>query len=115
MFVTVPINAEIADGSLVCHDSNNVWRVATSSDVAPLGALTSSSLDDDGVRWGRVTLAGATWVRAGASIPAHGGWLACDDSGRAIVSPSEDCGLIAPLSRGAVAPNVDDLILVYLR
>jgi hypothetical protein len=115
MFVTLQINAEIADGSLVCHDTNNVWRVATSSDVAPLGVLTSSDLDEDGVRWGRITLGGATWVRAGASIPSHGGWLACDDNGRAIVSPSEDCGLIAPLSRGASAPNVGDLILVYLR
>ena len=115
MFVTVQINAEIADGSLVCHDANNVWRVATSSDAAPLGVLISSEVDEDGVRWGRITLGGVAWVRAGASIPSHGGWLACDDSGRAIVSPSEDCGLIAPLSRGGVTPNVDDLTLVYLR
>jgi hypothetical protein len=115
MFVTVRINAEIADGSLVCHDANNVWRVATSSDVAPLGCLNSSELDEGGVRWGRITLGGATWARAGASIPEHGGWLACDDQGRAIVSPSEDCGLVAPVLRGATAPALDDLILVYLR
>lgn len=115
MFVTLKINAEIPDGSLVCHDTNNVWRVATSNDVAPLGVITSSEVDDQGVRWGRITLGGATWVRAGSSIPEHGGWLACDDNGRAIVSPSEDCGLIAPLSRGAVAPNINDLVLVYLR
>lgn len=115
MFVTVRINAEIADGSLVCHDSNNVWRMATSSDVAPLGCLNSSELDEAGVRWGRVTLAGATWARAGASIPEQGGWLACDDSGRAVVTASEDCGLVAPVFRGGSVPSVDDLILVYLR
>ena len=57
MFVTVEINSEIQDGTLVCHDSDNVWRVATSSDVAPLGVLTSSDLDEDNTRWGRVTLA----------------------------------------------------------
>jgi hypothetical protein len=115
MFVTVEINAEIQDGTLVCHDSDNVWRVATSSDVAPLGVLTSSELDEEGTRWGRVTLAGASWVRAGASVPAQGGWLSTDDQGRAIVAPSEDCGLIAPLSRGATAPSVDDLIMVWVR
>jgi hypothetical protein len=115
MFVTVQINAEIADGSLVCHDANNVWRAATSSDVAPLGCLNSSELDQDGVRWGRITLAGATWARAGSNIPAQGGWLACDDSGRAIVSATEDCGLVAPVYREGTLPNVDDLILIYLR
>ena len=115
MFVTVEINAEIQDGTLVCHESNNVWRVATSSDVAPLGVLTSSDLDEDNTRWGRVTLAGASWVRAGASVPAQGGWLSTDDQGRAIVAPSEDCGLIAPLTRGATAPSVDELIMVWVR
>ena len=115
MFVTVEINSEIQDGTLVCHDANNVWRVATSADVAPLGVLTSSSLDEDSTRWGRVTLAGASWVRAGASVPAQGGWLSTDDQGRAIVAPSEDCGLIAPLTRGATAPSVDELIMVWVR
>ena len=115
MFVTVQINTEIQDGTLVCHDSNNVWRVATSSDIAPLGVLTSSELDAENIRWGRVTLAGASWARAGASIPDQGGWLSVDDQGRAIVAPSEDCGLIAPLSRGATAPSVDELIMVWVR
>ena len=115
MFVTLRINAEITDGSLVCHDSNNVWRVATSADIAPLGVLNSSELDEDNVRWGRVTLAGATFARVGASIPDQGGWLSRDEQGRAIVAPSEDCGLIAPLTRGATAPSVDDLVLVWVR
>jgi hypothetical protein len=116
MFVTVKINAEIERGTLVCHDANNVWRAATSADNAPLGVLSrETTVDDQGVRWGEVTLAGATWARAGASIPDQGGWLAVDDQGRAIVGPAEDCGLIAPLSRGAAAPSVDDLILVYVR
>ncbi len=116
MFVTVKINADLSKGTLVCHDSNNVWRQATSVDNAPLGVLSkATTLDDDGVRWGEVTLAGVSWARAGATIPAQGGWLACDDQGRAIVSPTEDCGLIAPLSRGATPPSVDDLIMVYIR
>ena len=115
MFVTVEINAEIQDGALVCHDANNVWRVATSADNAPLGVLNSSELDENNVRWGRVTLAGATFARAGSSIPSQGGWLSADDQGRAIVASSEDCGLIAPLSRGATAPSVDDLIMIWVR
>ncbi len=115
MFVTVEINAEIQDGALVCHDANNVWRVATSADNAPLGVLNSSELDENNVRWGRVTLAGATFARAGSSIPSQGGWLSADDQGRAIVAPSEDCGLIAPRTRGAEAPSADDLVLVWVR
>lgn len=116
MFVTVQINADLLKGTLVCHDSNNVWRQATPTDNAPLGVLSrETSLDDEGVRWGEVTLAGVSWARAGATIPPQGGWLACDDQGRAIVSPAEDCGLIAPLSRGATTPSVDDLIMVYIR
>ena len=115
MFVTVKINADLPDGTLVCHDADNTWRQATSSDVAPLGVLDASEVDGDSVRWGKVTLAGATWARASASIPTQGGWLACDDSGRAVVAASEDCGLIAPLTRGATAPALDDLILVYVR
>lgn len=116
MFVTLKINADLPAGTLVCHDANNIWRAATSSDNAPLGVLSrATTLDDENVRWGEVTMAGVGWARAGAAIPAHGGWLACDDQGRAIVGPSEDCGLVAPLTRGATAPSVDDLIMVYIR
>lgn len=116
MFVTVKMSADLLKGTLVCHDSNNIWRQATSTDPAPLGVLSrETATDDEGVRWGEVTLAGTTWARAGASIPLQGGWLACDDNGRAVISPSEDCGLIAPVSRGATAPNEEDLILIYLR
>ena len=115
MFVTVVINSEIPEGTLVCHDTNNVWRQATSQDVAPLGVLTASDIDEEGVRWAQVTLAGVTWARAGTTIPAQGGWLACDDNGRAVVSSTEDCGLIAPLTRGAGTPAVDDIIMIYLR
>jgi hypothetical protein len=116
MFVTVKINdSALPVGTLVCHDSGNIWRQATSSDVAPLGVLSEVLTDDEGVHWGRVILAGATYARAGSAIPDHGGWLAVDDQGRAIVGPAEDCGLIAPLSRGATAPSIDDLILVFIR
>ena len=115
MFVTVRINTEIADGTLVCHDAGNVWRVATSSDNAPLGCVESTEADEDGVNWACVTLAGVAFARAGETIPQEGGWLACDDSGRAVVTPSEDCGLIAPQTRGATAPSVDELVLIYLR
>lgn len=116
MFVTVKINdSALPVGTLVCHDSANIWRQATSSDVAPLGVLSEKHTDDEGAHWGRVVLAGATWARAGSAIPDHGGWLACDDQGRAIVGPAEDCGLIAPLSRGSISPSVDDLILIFVR
>ena len=115
MFVTVRISSELPEGTLVCHGIDNVWRVATSSDVAPLGVVSGVQSDDESNVWARVTLAGSTWARAGANIPSEGGWLSCDDQGRAVVTTTEDCGMIAPLSRGATAPNVDDLILVYLR
>ena len=116
MFVTLKFLTAPPAGTLVCHDVDNVWRAATPTDNAPLGVLSrETTLDDDGVRWGEVTLAGAAWARAGASIPDQGGWLSVDDQGRAIVAPSEDCGLIAPLSRGATAPSVEELIMVWVR
>ena len=116
MFVTVQINADLAQGTFVCHDASNVWRQATSVDLAPLGVTRNATfLDDDGVRWVEVILSGACFARAGANIPAQGGWLGHDDQGRAIVISSEDCGLIAPLSRGQDAPVLDDLILIHLR
>lgn len=115
MFVTVRINADISVGSLVCHDVNNVWRVATSSDNAPLGVIENTSTDDLGQLWGRVTLAGTARAICGAVPPVEGGWLACDDQGRAIVSPVEDCGLIAPRSQGQTEPAVGDLVLIYIR
>ena len=116
MYVTVQINADLPQGTFVCHDASNVWRQATSSDIAPLGATRNATfLDDDGVRWVEVILSGACFARAGANIPAQGGWLGHDDQGRAVVISSEDCGLIAPLSRGQDAPALDDLILIHLR
>jgi len=116
MFVTVQINADLAQGSFVCHDTDNVWRQAISTDIAPLGVTRAATfLDDDGVRWVEVILSGACFARAGANIPAQGGWLGHDDEGRAVVISSEDCGLIAPVSRGGSVPAVDDLILIHLR
>lgn len=115
MFVTVRINTDIQTGTLVCHDINNVWRVATSSDNAPLGVIEYTSTDEFGQTWGRVILAGPARVMCGAIPPAEGGWLACDDQGRAIVGTVEDCGLIAPQSQGQTEPAVGDLILVYIR
>jgi len=115
MFVTLKLTASLEVGTIVCHDTNNTWRPANSTDIAPLGVLEQVQLDDDGTVWGRVRMAGSALARAGASIPDHGGWLAVDDQGRAIVGPAEDCGLIAPLSRGATSPAIDDLILVYVR
>lgn len=115
MYVTVKLNADVLDGTIVCHDSANTWRAATSADVAPLGVVKTSSVDADGVRWAKVTLGGVAFARAGDAIPAQGGWLSCDDQGRAVVSATEDCGLIAPLSQGTSAPSIDDLILVYIR
>ena len=116
MFVTLRINEDLAVGTMVCHGTGNEWRKATSSDVAPLGVLREPTfLDDNNARWGKVTLSGSCFIRAGANITEQGGWLGCDDEGRAIIQASEDCGLIAPVSRGASVPAVDDLILVHLR
>lgn len=116
MYVTVQINADLAQGTFVCHDASNVWRQAVSTDIAPLGVTRADTfLDDDGVRWVEVILSGACFARAGANIPAQGGWLGHDDQGRAVVISSEDCGLVAPLSRGQDAPVLDDLILIHLR
>jgi len=115
MYVTVKLNADVSDGTIVCHDSANMWRAATSADVAPLGVVKTSSVDTDGVRWAKVTLGGVAFARAGDAIPAQGGWLSCDDQGRAVVTTTEECGIIAPVSQGATAPSQDDLILVYLR
>jgi hypothetical protein len=116
MFVTVKINEDLSPGTMVCHDTGDTWRKATSSDVAPLGVLKGSTfLDDDSARWGVVVLSGSCFIRAGAGITEQGGWLGCDDEGRAIIQASEDCGLIAPVSRGGSVPALDDLILVHLR
>lgn len=116
MFVTVKINEELPRGTLVCHDDNNVWRKATSTDVAPFGVIRDETfLDDSLVRWAVIILSGSCWARAGSNIPSKGGWLGCDDEGRAIVTSSEECGLIAPLSRGMSLPLTDQLILVHLR
>ena len=116
MFVTVKVNADLLQGTFVCHDAANIWRQAISTDIAPLGVTRAATfLDDDGVRWVEVILSGACFARAGANIPAQGGWLGHDDQGRAILITSEDCGLIAPLSRGQDAPVLDDLILIHQR
>ena len=106
MFVTVRINSEIADGTLVCHDACNVWRATTSSDNAPLGYVESTEVDEEGVNWACVILAGVAFARAGVTISQEGGWLASDDSGRAVVTLSEDCGLIAPQTRGQELPHL---------
>lgn len=116
MFVTLKINADLPQGSLVCHDSAGVWRQATSADLAPLGVLREATFfDDEGARWGVVVLAGSCFARASGNIVAEGGWLGCDDQGRAKIIASEECGLIAPVSRGGALPSPDDLILIFLR
>lgn len=116
MFVTVQINSDTQVGTLMCHDADNIWRQSTSQDIAPLAVLTAVEFDEENsIYWGKLSLAGITWVRAGENIPTHGGWLASDDQGRAVVSATEDCGLIAPVSANGSAPQVEDLILVYLR
>jgi len=115
MFVTVKLTADLQIGTFVCHDSNNTWRQATSSDIAPLGVVRSTFTDDESVVWGEVMLSGACLARSSASVPDQGGWLSVDDSGRAIVGPAEDCGLIAPLSRGQASRVADELILVFIR
>lgn len=116
MFVTLKLNENLQVGTIVCHDSNNTWRQALSTDIAPLGVIEKVNTDDDGNFWGRIRMAGSALARAGsASMAAEGGWLAVDDSGRAIIGASEDCGLVAPRSQGQSAPAIDDLILVYIR
>ena len=116
MYVTVRINEELPTGTFVCHDNNNVWRKATSSDVAPLGVTRGESfLDESNTRWSEVTLSGTCFARASSNIPDSGGWLGCSDEGRAVVIPQEDSGLVAPLSRDMQSPQEDDLILIFLR
>ena len=116
MFVTVKTNSSLPVGTIVCHDSNNVWRQATSSDIAPLGIIKEETfLDEDNVRWGMVVLSGTAFARAGENIVKQGGWFGCDDNGRAVIRQTEECGLIAPITRGSDVPLVDDLILVHIR
>jgi len=115
MFVTVKLNVDLQVGTFVCHDVDNTWRQATSSDVAPLGVVRTTYADDESVLWGEVLLAGACLARCGVNLPDQGGWLSVDDSGRAVVGATEDCGLIAPLSRGQASRVADELILVFLR
>ena len=115
MFVTLKLNSNLQVGTFVCHDTNNTWRQATSSDIAPLGVVRRTFTDDEGVLWGEVVLSGSCLARCGASVSDHGGWLSVDDSGRAISGPAEDCGLIAPLSRGQASRVADELILVFIR
>jgi hypothetical protein len=116
MFVTIKLNTSLPIGTIVCHDSENVWRQANSSDVAPLGILRQDSfVDEDNQNWAQVTVAGEAFARASANLPASGGWLACDDSGRVTTQLTEANGLVAPLSRGAASSGTDDLVLVWLR
>lgn len=114
MFVTVKFNQDIQDGTLVCHDNQNYWRVATSTD-ASLGVVNNVVQDEYGQFWGRVTLAGCAFARASAFITIEGGFLRSDDLGRVVVSNEESSGIVAPVSRGSSLPNVDDLILIHIR
>ena len=116
MYVTVQISSDLPQGTFVCHDANNIWRQATSADNAPLGVLRSDTfLDEQSVRWGEVILSGVCLARAGSITQDQGGWLGCDDAGRATIVAQEECGLVAPVSRGSSLPSVDDLILIHLR
>jgi hypothetical protein len=114
MWITLQLNADLPEGTLVTHDQNNIWRKATSSDTGILGAVSSVE-NIDGVTWGRVMISGTTTVKAGANIPAQGGFFMSDDEGRAIISINPSAGIIAPLTSGASVPAVGDLILVHLR
>jgi len=114
MFVTVQLNGEITIGKLVVHDANNVWRQATSTDQHKLGVLNSIELVE-GVYWGKLVLAGTAYALAGSNIEDQGGWLGSDDEGNAVVTQSENCGIIAPLSRGQASMTQGDLILVCIR
>lgn len=114
MWITIELNAELPEGTLVTHNEGNVWRQATSADTGILGAVTSIEVVD-GIIWSQVLISGTTTVRAGANIPPEGGFFMSDDSGRATISISPTAGIIAPISRGNSSFSPEDLILVHLR
>ena len=114
MWVTIQLNEILNEGTLVTHDNNNIWRKANSTDSGVLGSVIESETVD-GVVIGRVLICGTTTVRAGANIPAQGGFFMSDDEGRAVISASPTAGIIAPVTQGNQAPTIDDLILVHLR
>lgn len=114
MFVTLELESSLPKGTLVCHNTNNVWRVANSTDTSPYGVIIDS-WEEEETFWGRVCLAGTAEVRVGGPIPLWGGGLSSDDEGRAVIKETIDCGIIAPISKGQMSPNQDELTLVYIR
>jgi hypothetical protein len=114
MFITLQLENILPKGTLVCHDSNNIWRAANSADTSHYGVVIDSWAEE-GLFWGRVCLAGTVEARAGAAIPIWGGGLSSDDEGRAVVKEDIACGIIAPLSKEQENFSIDDLVLVYIR
>ena len=70
MFVTVKINEDLSPGTMVCHDTGDTWRKATSSDVAPLGVLKGATfLDDDSARWAWSSYRALVSLGPGQALP----------------------------------------------
>ena len=114
MWIKVQLNELLSEETLVTHNENNIWRKAVSTDTGILGAVTSTETLD-GLIWGQVLISGTTTVKAGENIPTEGGFFMSDDEGRATISVSPSAGIIAPATRGASAPLVNESILVHLR
>jgi hypothetical protein len=115
MFVKVKLSGDLPIGTIVNYDDvNTVWTTAP-NDTNLFGVLETTEQDEDLLWWGRVRFGNASRALADRAIPDEGGFLGVINGKVFVDATDHQCGVIAPLERGATSRVADDLVLVYLR
>lgn len=112
MYSVLPIASDVQRNDIVSFNGSSWARASDSNSM--VGAVTGEPFEQDGLRLAEVTFAGVALVRAARAIDAQGGGLAVENGG-AYVGPLAGAGIVAPIAFDQPAPQVGDLVLIFLR
>ena len=116
MFVKLKLNDNLSIGTVVCHDEENDYWIASTNGQGLIGIVGSLPVQDETtLEWSAsIYFSGTMMAIADRDIPNSGGKLSVLNCKVYVDNNSNGLGIVSPNARGQDQRIANDLVLVHI-
>lgn len=117
MFVKLKLNSNLPVGTVVCHDAENDYWIASSNGQGLIGVVGRDPVQDaTTLEWSAsIYFASTIMAIADRDIPNSGGNLGVLNGKVYVDNNSSNLGIVSPNARGQDQRVTNDLVMIHIK